>query len=634
MRKLIPLVIILLLSLKGISQKNEMSDANKNLLEHLIAQEEERQERIENYLENNPNYVIEKSNDIFVSKSIYDIIDNKPVYRSTYNFEASIATGAVHLQPGGSLNLNLDGTGMMVGVWDGGPVQSSHVEFQDQSSSNSRVTNLEQTTVDGASEDDAHATHVTGTINANGADPSAKGMAPGAEVITYNFNNDLPEILQAVANHNLILSNHSYGVPADNVDPWFMGAYLGSTRDVDLLHYNNPNFLMVMSAGNAGQYVYEGGLFQGFDKLTGDKNSKNALIIANANPSVNPVTQELVVFGINQGSSEGPTDDLRIKPDIAADGTNLFSPVPPDSYDTFTGTSMSAPNTTGTLLLIQQYYNQVYGNFMKSATLRGLVCHTAIDDNSTPGPDPIFGWGFLNGKEMANVITDSNMDASIIIEDTLTSGTPYTLTFNAEAGEKLIATLCWTDLEGNPVANGTLNDTTPQLVNDLDIRLTDGNQTYFPWRLDYDTNAGFSNSKGDNIRDNVEKIEIDVPSTGEYTLTITNKGILLPPGESIFDPTFQDFSLIVTGNNITLNNESFSLNQIKIFPNPTTDFISVSGLTDEFEYDVFNIQGKVLNNGKIDSINNQIDLSSLSNGIYIVRINNGDNFITKKIIKK
>ncbi len=46
--------------------------------------------------------------------------DDKPIYIATVNAGAAITTGVVALRTGGGLGLNLEGEGMIAGVWDGG----------------------------------------------------------------------------------------------------------------------------------------------------------------------------------------------------------------------------------------------------------------------------------------------------------------------------------------------------------------------------------------------------------------------------------------------------------------------------------------------------------------------------------
>src|SRR6478735_8405635 len=46
--------------------------------------------------------------------------DGHPLYNTTTNHGSAITSRVNRIQPGGSAGLNLDGTGMLVGVWDGG----------------------------------------------------------------------------------------------------------------------------------------------------------------------------------------------------------------------------------------------------------------------------------------------------------------------------------------------------------------------------------------------------------------------------------------------------------------------------------------------------------------------------------
>jgi subtilisin-like proprotein convertase family protein len=451
--------------------------------------------------------------------------DGTPLYYSTNNLAAAISTRASFLQ---SL-YNLKGQGMTARVWDGGKVRASHQEF------GNRVSVIDATA--GSSGNSGHATHVTGTIVASGVVPNAKGMAPMASARTFNWSNDLSEAANE-AQMGMLLSNHSYGVPSYNVPGWYIGAYTDDSRAWDQLLYSAPYYLMVVSAGNNGLDANTEAMTPGYDKLTGNKVSKNNLVVANAQDATISSTGALQFVSINSGSSQGPADDFRIKPDITGNGSNVYSTFEANDadYGSISGTSMSAPNVTGTLLLLQQYYNQVNQTFMKAATLKALACHTA-DDAGNPGPDAKFGWGLLNGLKAAQAITNNGM-TSIISEETISQGQTKTYTVVSDGVNPLQATIAWTDVPGN-LTNGSLNNPTPALVNDLDIRITQNGTTYYPWRLTGNAGANAVRN-GDNNVDNIENVDIDTAS-GTYTITVTHKGNL------VNGP--QDFSLVVTGAN-------------------------------------------------------------------------------------
>ena len=133
-----------------------------------------------------------------------------------------------------------------------------------------------------------------------------------------------------------------------------------------------------------------------------EKVSKNSLIVANGQDALINADGTLNSVTISSSSSEGPTDDLRIKPDITGNGTGLYSTYESadDIYNTISGTSMASPNITGSLLLLQQYYNEMFGSFMRASTLKGLALHTA-DDIGVKGPDAVTGWGLMNAKKVA-----------------------------------------------------------------------------------------------------------------------------------------------------------------------------------------------------------------------------------------
>ena len=510
-----------------------------------------------------------------------------PRYYTTYNNTiAAATTGASQLWPGGSTGLNLSGSSAVMknklGIWDDGSPLTTHVELT------GRVT------VKDAGTPSDHATHVAGTMIATGVNPVAKGMSFGAQgIISYDFGGftglDVPKMFTE-ANNGLLLSNHSYGATAGwafNSDSsrWEFYGEPGATEDFkfgyydqnamlkDSIAYNAPDYLIVTAAGNnraengpavgqpyfrfnsSGKMAAAGNRPAGISSndsygiIAMDANAKNMLTVGAVNGIAAGYNKPGDVV-MSSFSSWGPTDDGRIKPDIVADGVNVTSSIATsnNAYGTFSGTSMATPNTTGSLFLLQDYFSQLKpGTFMRSATLKGLAIHTADEAGAAPGPDYQFGWGLLDVKKAADVIKAaviSNNAATsqhLLYENVLDNAAQqtFTTTVTASGNGPLVATICWTDVKGTVDLVNKLNNTTPKLVNDLDIRITSGANTYMPWKLD-PANPGNAATKGDNILDNVERINIDSVVPGQsYTITVTHKGTLVRGSQA--------YSLLVSG---------------------------------------------------------------------------------------
>ena len=498
-----------------------------------------------------------------------------PIYRTTYNnIIAAATTGTNQVQPGGSLGLNLSGSSTVLNnklaLWDGGAVYKQHQEFAGKT-----ITIHTSTPVID------HATHVAGTMIAKGVYPPAKGMAFNATTLqSYEFDNDVAEMTNAAS--GLLLSNHSYGdiagwnfnedanhwewygLPGDTIDYNF-GFYAERTAQFDSIAVNAPYYLIVESAGNSrgyngpavgeDYYGYKSLTDQtlvdkgprpagisdnsGYDIISTTGNAKNILTIGAINPLPNgPATSAGI--SIASFSSLGPTDDGRVKPDLVGDGVDVLSTgnTSPTSYITLSGTSMSAPNVTGSLYLLQEYYEQKNsGKFMRASTLKGLACATAFDAGNF-GPDYIYGWGLLDMKKAAQAITD-NGTKSMVSENTLQQGKPQTFNVVASGDGLLKVTISWTDPAGKPTSEGVINDRTPKLVNDLDIRISDGTDTFMPWVLDPNNPSAYALT-GDNKVDNVEQVYVPGAVPGRaYTITVSNKGTL-KSGK-------QDYALIATG---------------------------------------------------------------------------------------
>lgn len=602
----------------------------ENLKARLQEDYSQRQARIQGFLSLNPSFK-ESFYKGDVKYHIYDVVNGRPLYESTDNALAARALKTNRLYPGGAAGLSLEGEGITVGVWDGGWIRGTHAEFN--IGGVSRVTHPDASFPN--PESDGHGTHVGGTIGARGASSSAKGMAPKASIKSYEWDNDAFEVVNESVTNGLLISNHSYGTPIYNDNGalnvpgvWYMGCYTNVASQWDDVLFENPYYLAVMSAGNSGNDLYEGGLAPAFDKLTGNKNSKNALIVANANPTVHPVTGNITALTINPSSSQGPTDDGRIKPDIAGDGTNLFSSYSTNdtSYETLSGTSMASPNVAGSIALLQEHYRDNNPTYMKSATVRALVTNTAVDDTDIPGPDPKFGWGLMDALAAANVITKNNSQENLILESSITNGQTITYQFSVSSVSPIRATIAWTDPAGTPKSNA-LNSPDPALVNNLDLRISQGGDTFLPYLLDLE-NLFDGAIKADNNVDNIERVDVDEAS-GTYTLTISHKGTI--------SGGTQDFSLIISGNNIVLGADDHVAGTMGVWPNPAKEVINFRLLNPigQGTAALYDISGRqVLNqNFRNYSDNNySLNTSGLSKGVYMLKVTSGAQSFSKKVI--
>jgi subtilisin family serine protease len=500
----------------------------------------------------------------------------EPIYYQTYNLDAARSINTHRLWTGGLSELKLNGEGITLNVWDGGSIRATHQEF------GGRTTQMDGTPIM-----NGHATHVAGTMVAAGLVPTARGMAPSANLHVYDFSNDEVEMIQAAAN-GAIASNHSYGRPTGwvfHTNQWWwygdtrisqtidykFGYYSEETRVRDEITYLAPFYLQVHASGNdridvgpaqgeehnvfnhdLGLWVKstdprerDGGA-DGFDCISTLVLGKNVLTVGSVADVVEYSGPESVI--LSEFSSTGPTDDGRIKPDVVANGQSLLSTWVDSntSYAGLTGTSMAAPTITGSLGLLQQLNKRLYGSYMRAATLRGLVIHTTREAGQHPGPDYRHGWGLANIEAAARIIPEKGNNTLIEERNLVQNTVPtYTKTVYATGQQPLVVTLAWSDVPGTPL-EPSLNNRTPLLVNDLDVRVTrlsDG-QVFYPWKLD-PTNPAAPATNGDNLVDNVEKIQINVPQPGQYQIVVSHKGTIIDPVNATNKR--QPFSLIVSG---------------------------------------------------------------------------------------
>lgn len=505
---------------------------------------------------------------------------NQPIYYITDNANAAISTRANKVYAGGGAGLGLSGSGVTLGIWDGGGVMTNHQEVT------GRVT-----IVDGAALH-WHAGHVGGTMIGSGVVAAAKGMSFAGSLRSFDWTSDTSE-MTTEAGAGLRVSNHSYGSISgwyfDGATQWWFGDTSISTTespnfgfydwdsfDWDVLAYNNPYYLQVKSAGNdrgegpvtqphqawngsswvasSDPRAADGGA-TGYDTIPFSGVAKNILTVGAVEDVLSYTGPASVVMSTFSGW--GPADDGRIKPDIVGNGVNvtsLYSPSGITGYATASGTSMSGPNVAGSLgLLIQHQRNLNSGQDMLGQALKALVIHTADEAGPNIGPDYMFGWGLMDTEHAANLITLDKTNTKTMTDHSINNGGSVSTTVYSDGTSPIKVTIAWADPPGTPMLY-SLDPTNKMLVNDLDLRVVGPDAiTYYPWYLMLFSPSAPA-SQGDNNVDNVEQVDVIAPMVGNYTITVTHKG-------SLYSGWPQNFSRVITGTTMpTAANNSYGVN--------------------------------------------------------------------------
>lgn len=388
-----------------------------------------------------------------------------------------------------------DGTGVTVAVNDDGFV-GPHIDFTGRT---------EQSDVAGDFIGD-HGDMVAGILGGAGnLDPTMRGMATGAFIFIRQYNSSLPNSVTLHQNDQVMVFNSSYGNGCN-------AGYTSLTEQVDDEIFNNQSLIQVFSAGNSGGSDCGYGAGASFGNVTGGhKIGKN--VIATANLDEND--------GLQNSSSRGPSEDGRLKPDIAAHGAGQMSTDPNNAYAAGGGTSAAAPGIAGvTAQMIHAYRDLNAGADPGSGLIKACLLNSA-DDLGNPGPDYSYGWGRVNGHKAVSTLEEDRY-----LYDSVDNGMLNTHTLSVPAGvEELRVMLYWMDDAGSPSSSIIL-------VNDLDLTLEDPSLiTYQPLVLDPTPNVAALSADAVPGRDslnNMEQVRITTPAAGTYTINVN--GFAVPVG--------------------------------------------------------------------------------------------------------
>ena len=448
------------------------------------------------------------------------------------------------------------GKGVKVAVVDtgldsGNPNSNFHPDFQDKD-----VTIVKSSGSDlyWGYDISGHGTHVTGSAVGTGAVENGKyaGTAPDASLYfiaigcqDYSLCFVKDEEIKAAYDAGSRIMNNSWS------DADYTGSYNWKTVWFDRLAHDYDDMLIVFSAGNANDDIAT----EDNINIHSFASCKNVLVVAAAE-SYRPDRTETYGSerltandffkddklaypsdGVHQGmacfSGRGPCSDGRIKPDIAAPGTLVCSTESiMDSYNDWerkryytymSGTSMAAPLTAGACADILQYLKESGVKDPSSALIKAVALNGArsMGTGQYEGyreipnvtPNNVNGYGHIDLMESISPACGK----LFTMEGTLTnSGDTVSFPCSKSTASPVRVTLCWNDCPGTTSAMSAL-------VNDLDLTLSDGKNTYY-------ASAAAKKSDSEN---NVEQIWIKDFPTGE-NIEISVKGYNIMEGPQRF----------------------------------------------------------------------------------------------------
>jgi hypothetical protein len=398
-------------------------------------------------------------------------------------------------------------------------------------------------------------------------DYAADGIAPAAKLIVqdggfiggdncsqrpgFGCPVNLTPILDQAYKQGARIHSNSWG-DRQNTSPFLptpTGNYSAGARDIDAFVFSHPDMLVVFDTGNQSTNTAPPA-----SSVPAPGCAKNTMQVGGTRYiGVHPYDDVVTPFSL-----VGPTRDGRIKPDVVgpswvlagdSDG-NVATNACLQSQQS--GTSWSAPSIAGAAALVRQYYTDGFyptgiatqsNAFVPSAALLKATLIAAARSvpndwiyNSglavaKPAPSYEQGFGFpvlddalyFPGDRARTRIVDVPLVQGLAQNETAT------LRLNVNAGTPLKAVLVWTDPAGTPRG---VSDPTPELVNDLDLRVTGATG------LSIYGNDSLHPGQPDRLN-NVEAVSLDQPPAGIVTISVTANHLGSGPRQS--------YALVVTG---------------------------------------------------------------------------------------
>ncbi len=370
-----------------------------------------------------------------------------------------------------------------------------------------------------------HGHHVAGTAlgKATGADAIYNGMAYEAQLIFQDIQAgcgsaflDVPSsLIQAFTdayNQGARVHTNSWGSSSNS--------YTTYAQEFDDFLFTHQDMIFTIAMGNSSSAAAsEDGT------IGSPATAKNVISVGSTNK---PPDQDTRAYY----SSQGPTYDGRMKPEVMAPGGDAAANQTNSADESVTcgvcqmsGTSMATPAVAGVAALVRQYFVDGYYpsgapnaadgfNPLGSLVKAVLVAAAEPMANEPPIPNSEIGWGRIKLRNVLYFQGDTFKLFVVNAENGPTTGNQMTYTINVDNTRPLIVALAWYDAAGS------------NLVNNLDLEVEDPNGTIYRGNV-FSNGWSVSGGTADAVN-TVEGVRIQNPVAGTWTIRVKGTNVPTP----------------------------------------------------------------------------------------------------------
>lgn len=321
---------------------------------------------------------------------------------------------------------------------------------------------------------DAHGTHVAGTIGATGGNGiGVAGVAWDVSMIALKFlgpnGGTTANAVKALDYLTDLKTRHGLNIVASN-NSWGGGGYSQSLHNA-ILRSAKKDILFVAAAGNSSL-----------------NNDTSASFPANYNTTVGTSTESAASYDAvisvaaitNTGTLASFSNFGASTVDIAAPGSGIVSTVPNNAYASFNGTSMAAPHVTGAIAL----YASTKPTGTPAAAIKQAILQSATPTASLAGKTVTGGrlnvYEAVRAKDAivvsvpsGNITTESGSTVAFTVQ--LNSQPTANVTIPVSSSDTTEGSVSTTSLVFTPTNWNTAQTVTVTGVNDA---IADGNIAY------------------------------------------------------------------------------------------------------------------------------------------------------------